>query len=83
MPVSIDDQKRRDAVETVQADGTPKPNPGFSSADPPKAPAGLSTSLQPGGTTPGGGPGAEAGSIGTGGGQNRDEPTGSLKRPGR
>lgn len=83
MPVSIDDQKRQDAVETVHADGSPKPNPGFSSADPPKAPAGLSSTLQPGGTTPGGGPGAGVGSIGTGGGQNRDEPTGSLKRGGR
>ena len=83
MPVSIDDQTRRDAAATVHADGTPKPNPGFSSADPPMAPAGLSTGLQPGGTTPGGGPGASVGSIGTGGGQNRDEPTGSLKRDGR
>ncbi|WP_230534244.1 hemerythrin domain-containing protein [Microvirga roseola] len=55
----------------------------FSSANPPSAPSGLSTGLQPGGVAPGGGPGATAGSIGTGGGQTESRDTGSLKRDGR
>src|SRR3712207_8019432 len=38
---------------------------GFSSANPPRAPSGLSTGLQPSGMTPGGGPGASVGSTGT------------------
>ncbi len=56
---------------------------GFSSANPPHAPRGLSTGLQPSGMTPGGGPGASVGSIGTGGGSDEDRPTGSVKHEGQ
>jgi hypothetical protein len=84
MPVSIDEQTRKDAAESVGAAGRQQnPNKGFSSANPPEAAQGLSTGLQPGGTRPGGGPGAGVGSIGAGGGQTADEPTGSLKQDGR
>jgi Hemerythrin HHE cation binding domain len=55
----------------------------FSSANPPRAPSGLSTGLQPGGLAPGGGPAASTGSIGTGGAQTGGQDTGSLKRDGR
>ncbi|GJE52382.1 hypothetical protein GOFOIKOB_5453 [Methylobacterium tardum] len=80
MPVSINDAQRKDAAERVAANqGQPSANQGFSSAEPPQAPKGLSTPLHPGGTRPGGGPAAGAGSMGTGGGQDADEPTGSLK----
>jgi hypothetical protein len=41
---------------------------------------GLASSLQPGGTNPGGGPGAMIGSIGSGGGSDEDEPTGDAGR---
>jgi hypothetical protein len=44
---------------------------------------GLSTGLQPGGTFPGGGPGAGPDSIGTGGGQTADAPSGNVKKGGR
>jgi hypothetical protein len=60
MPISINDAQRTEAAERVEA------NQGFSSAEPPHAPKGLSTPLHPGGTRPGGV-------------QNADEPTGSLK----
>jgi hypothetical protein len=40
--------------------------------------AGAATGLQPGGTIPGGGPGAIVGSLGTGGGSNADQPTGDA-----
>jgi hypothetical protein len=60
-----------------------KQNKGFSSSNPPRAPSGLGSDLQPGGTVPGGGPGASAGSIGTGGGQTENRDSGSLKRDGR
>ena len=84
MSVTIDEQQRKDAAQAVErAGGQPGPNPGFSSADPPAAPKGLSSNLHPGGVKPGGGPGAGMGSIGTGGGQNADEPTGSLKQGGQ
>jgi hypothetical protein len=43
--------------------------------------AGLSSSLQPGGTMPGGGPGTGVGSLGTGGGQTAGQPTGNAKKP--
>ncbi len=66
-----------------RAPGGSSPNTGFSSADPPRAPSGLSTGLQPGGLVPGGGPGASVGSIGTGGAQTDNKDTGSLKRDGR
>ncbi len=56
---------------------------GFSSANPPPAPSGLSTGLQPSGMAPGGGPGASVGSIGTGGGSDEDRPTGSVKHEGQ
>jgi hypothetical protein len=52
----------------------------FSSANPPRAPSGLSTGLQPGGLAPGGGPAASTGSIGTGGAQTGGQDAGSLKR---
>ncbi len=55
----------------------------FSSANPPRAPSGLSTGLQPGGLAPGGGPAASTGSIGTGGAQTGGQDAGSLKRDGR
>lgn len=55
----------------------------FSSANPPRAPSGISTPLQPSGLTPGGGPAASVGSIGTGGAQTGNHDTGSLKRDGR
>ena len=42
--------------------------------------AGPSAGLQPGGTRPGGQPGAGFGSIGTGGGSDADKDTGNLKR---
>jgi hypothetical protein len=54
----------------------------FSSANPPHAPSGLSTPLQPGGTVPGGAPASSVGSVGTGGGQTENRDTGSLKREG-
>ena len=84
MSISIDEQKRNEAAQAVErAGGQPGSNPGFSSADPPAAPKGLSSHLHPGGVRPGGGPGAGIGSIGTGGGQNGDEATGSLKHGGQ
>lgn len=54
----------------------------FSSANPPRAPSGLSTPLQPGGTAPGGGPASSVGSVGTGGGQTENRDTGSPKTGG-
>ncbi len=55
-------------------EGQDSPNTGFSSADPPKAPSGLGTPLQPGGTVTGtDSPGQSAGSLGTGGAQTRHE----------
>jgi hypothetical protein len=41
---------------------------------------GLASGLQRGGVTPGGGPGATVGSIGTGGGSDADQPTGDSAR---
>jgi hypothetical protein len=55
----------------------------FSSANPPRAPSGISTPLQPGGLTPDGGPAASVGSTGTGGAQTEGRDTGSLKRDGQ
>jgi hypothetical protein len=43
----------------------------------------VATPLQPGGTLPGGGPGAGLGSIGTGGGNTAGGATGSQKHSGR
>lgn len=54
----------------------------FSSANPPKAPSGLSSGLQPGGVIPAGGPAVSEGAIGTGGGQTPGD-TGSKKTEGR
>lgn len=45
-----------------------------------EAPAGLSSGLQPGGTVPGGGPGAGMGSLGTGGGSTAGKATGTAGR---
>lgn len=44
---------------------------------------GLSSGLQPGGTLPGGGPGASVGSIGTGGGSTGGASTGNVSSQGR
>jgi hypothetical protein len=63
--------------------GSSSPNTGFSSANPPHAPSGLATGLQPGGVVPGGGPGVSVGSIGTGGAQTENQDSGSLKRDGK
>jgi hypothetical protein len=76
------DVRASDSEAATAPAGPPSPNTGFSSANPPRAPSGLSSSLQPGGTLPGGGPGALVGSLGTGGGQTANRDTGSLKRQG-
>jgi hypothetical protein len=47
---------------------------------PPRAPGGLSSGLQPGGTSPGKSPGASVGSIGTGGGSTGNSPSGAAKK---
>lgn len=60
------DEAGRDARKPTAAPGT----------------GGLSNKLQPGGTVPGGGPGASAGSVGTGGGASGGAPSGSVKRGG-
>jgi hypothetical protein len=65
------------------AGGSPSDDNWFSSAHPPRAPSGLSTPLQPGGTLPAGGPAASAGSMGTGGAQTGGADSGSLKRDGQ
>jgi len=54
----------------------PHPSGGTAAGD-------VATPLQPGGTLPGGGPGAGLGSIGTGGGNTAGGATGSQKRSGR
>ncbi|MDP8920090.1 MAG: hemerythrin domain-containing protein [Pseudomonadota bacterium] len=64
------------------AGGSPADDNWFSSANPPHAPSGVSTPLQPGGTLPAGGPASSAGSIGTGGAQTGGADTGGLKRDG-
>ena len=64
------------------AGGSPSDDNWFSSAHPPRAPSGLSTPLQPGGTLPAGGPAASPGGIGTGGAQTGAD-SGGLKRDGR
>ncbi len=58
-------------------------DPGFVPNEPVGGASGLATRHQPGGTLPGGGPGASVGSIGTGGGQTADRESGSLKRGGK
>ncbi|SCY88484.1 hemerythrin domain-containing protein [Microvirga guangxiensis] len=55
----------------------------FSSANPPRAPSGLSTPLQPSGTVPSGSPASSVGSVGTGGGQTENRSTGSPKQEGQ
>lgn len=55
----------------------------FSSANPPQAPSGVSTPLQPGGTVPGASPAPSTGSLGTGGAPTENRDTGSLKGDGR
>jgi Hemerythrin HHE cation binding domain len=62
------------------AGGSPSDDNWFSSAHPPRAPSGLSTPLQPGGTLPAGSPAASAGSIGSGGAQTGGADSGGLKR---
>jgi len=47
---------------------------------PSRAPGGLSSGLQPGGTAPGKSPGASVGSLGTGGGSTANHPTGAVKK---
>ena len=94
--MSIDDRSREaeagrepnDASDTLgQSKGTPEarePSASEETADPAKSPprqfGGIASSLQPGGTSPGGGPGASTGSIGTGGGSTGGNATGSVKR---
>ncbi|WP_262268525.1 hemerythrin domain-containing protein [Microvirga yunnanensis] len=63
--------------------GSPSDDTWFSSAHPPRAPSGLSTPLQPGGTLPAGSPGTSAGSIGTGGAPTGGVGSGSSKQDGR
>jgi hypothetical protein len=58
---------------TADAEGGPTPPTGN----------GLSSGLQPGGTLPGGGPGASVGSIGTGGGSTGGAVTGNVASGGR
>jgi hypothetical protein len=70
------------ASATPDAGGSPADDNWFSSANPPRAPSGVSTPLQPGGTLPAGGPATSAGSIGTGGAQTGGADTGGLKRDG-
>jgi hypothetical protein len=65
------------------AGGSPSDDNWFSSAHPPRAPSGLSTPLQPGGTLPAGGPAPAAGAAGTGGPQTGGADPGSLKHGGR
>jgi hypothetical protein len=65
------------------AGGSPSDDNRFSSAHPPRAPSGLSTPLQPGGTLPAGGPAPSAGATGTGGAQTGGADTGSLKHDGQ
>jgi hypothetical protein len=65
------------------AGGSPSDDNWFSSTHPPRAPSGLSTPLQPGGTLPAGGPAASTGSVGTGGASTGGADSGSLKRDGR
>jgi hypothetical protein len=80
----MDENKDKSAEgQPGEGGGGSSPNEGFSSANPPRTPSGLGSSLQPGGTLPGGGPAASVGSVGTGGGQTADNDTGSLKRGGR
>ena len=62
-----------DADQAKRPDAKPKAAPGS---------GGLGNKLQPGGTVPGGGPGASVGSIGTGGGSTGGAPSGGLKRGG-
>jgi hypothetical protein len=70
------------ADNDASPDAVRSPNTGFSSADIPAAPSGISTNLQPGGVRPGGGPAASVGSIGTGSGQTAGHESGSKKRDG-
>jgi hypothetical protein len=65
------------------AGGSPSDDNWFSSAHPPRAPSGLSTPLQPGGTLPAGGPAPSAGAVGTGGAATGGANTGSLKHDGQ
>ncbi|HEV7254905.1 MAG TPA: hypothetical protein VGN97_17620 [Mesorhizobium sp.] len=78
-PSKADAGKEQPARE---ADGS-FTDPGFMPNEPVGGAAGLATTLQPGGTLPGGGPATSEGSIGTGGGQTADRDSGSLKRDGR
>ncbi len=71
------------ASTTPGAGGSPADDNWFSSANPPRAPSGLSTPLQPGGTLPAGGPATSPGAIGTGGAQTGGAETGGLKRDGQ
>jgi len=63
--------------------GAGSDEPWFNSANPPHAPSGLSSPLQPGGTVPGTSPASSVGSVGTGGGPTENRDTGSMKGEGR
>lgn len=62
------------------AGGSPSDDNWFSSAHPPRAPSGIASPLQPGGTLPAGSPASSSGSVGTSMGS---ADSGSLKRDGR
>lgn len=71
------------AHEDNNAEQSKKVEEDASGADlqhPPSSGNGLSSGLQPGGTLPGGGPGASVGSIGTGGGSTGGASTGNASR---
>jgi hypothetical protein len=61
----------------------PDEEPAASEGATPPTGNGLSSGLQPGGTLPGGGPGASVGSIGTGGGSTGGASTGNVASGGR
>jgi hypothetical protein len=53
---------------------------GGAAQDRPTSPGGIASSLQPGGTIPGGSPGAGLGSIGTGGGSTAGKASGNAAK---
>lgn len=74
------------AHESDDAGQSKKVEEGAADADlqhQPSSGNGLSSGLQPGGTLPGGGPGASVGSIGTSGGSTGGAGTGNVPSPGR
>ena len=78
-----DEGRSKEPPSSEESGAEGSPNKGFSSAHPPRAPSGIGSGIQPGGTLPGGGPAASVGSLGTGGAQTQNRDTGSLKRDGK